>query len=66
MKDTKTRLLAVSAMLVTVMLVLGYLESLIPMGIPGIKLGLSNSVLLLSLYWFGIPETLILMVVKVV
>ena len=53
MKDTKTRLLAVSAMLVTVMLVLGYLESLIPMGIPGIKLGLSNSVLLLSLYWFG-------------
>ena len=53
-------------LLVTVMLMLGYLENLVPTGVPGIKLGLSNSVLLLAIYWLGIPTALILMVVKVV
>ncbi len=54
-------------MFVAVMLVLGYIESLIPIGgIPGIKLGLSNSVLLLSLYWLGIPVSIQLMIIKVV
>ena len=62
-----TRRLALSAMFVAVMLILGYIESLIPIGtIPGIKLGLSNSVLLLSLYWLGIPVSFCLMLVKVV
>ena len=62
----KTRRLTVSALLVTVMLMLGYLENFVPTGVPGIKLGLSNSVLLLAIYWLGIPTALILMVVKVV
>ena len=48
------------------MMVLGYVESLIPIGgVPGIKLGLANSVLLLSLYWLGIPISIQLMLVKV-
>ena len=54
----KTRRLTVSALLVTVMLMLGYLENLVPIGVPGIKLGLSNSVLLLAIYWLGIPTAL--------
>ncbi len=58
--------LALSALFVAVMMVLGYVESLIPIGsVPGIKLGLSNSVLLLSLYWLGIPVSFQLMLVKV-
>lgn len=58
--------IALSAMLVAVMLVLGYIESLFVLGpIPGIKLGLANTVLLLALYWLGIPESLQLMVIKV-
>ena len=57
--------LALSALLTAVMLVLGYVESLIPTGIPGIKLGLSNSVLLFAIYTLGIPNALLLMVVKV-
>ncbi len=58
--------LALSAMLLAVMLVLGFVESLIPIGsVPGIKLGLSNSVLLLSLYWLGIPVSIVLMIAKV-
>ena len=58
--------LALSSMLLAVMLVLGFVESLIPIGsLPGMKLGLSNSVLLLSLYWLGIPISIVLMIAKV-
>ena len=37
----------------------GYLDLLIPidaLGIPGVKLGLANLVILASLYWLGLPE----------
>ena len=58
--------LTFSAMLTAVMLVLGYIESLIPIpGVPGLKLGLSNSVLMLALYWMGVPAACALMVAKV-
>ena len=65
MRNKSTRRLTVSALLVTVMLMLGYLESFVPTGIPGVKLGLSNSVLLLAIYWLGIPTAFLLMAVKV-
>ena len=43
--------LTCSALLTTIMLILGYIESLFPIpGMPGLKLGLSNSVLMLALY----------------
>jgi heptaprenyl diphosphate synthase len=64
-QSSSVRRLAVSALLVAVMLVLGYVESLIPTGVPGIKLGLSNSVLILALVWFGAPTAFLLMTVKV-
>lgn len=63
---SKTQRLALGAMFVAVMMVLGYIESMIPIGaLPGVKLGLSNSVLLFSLYWLGIPFSMALMLVKV-
>lgn len=65
MAKDRTRRVTLSALLVAVMLILGYLESLIPLGVPGIKLGLSNSVLLLAMYWLGIPATFLLMITKV-
>lgn len=59
--------LTFSALLTTIMLILGYIESLFPIpGMPGLKLGLSNSVLMLALYWMGIPAAIMLMVIKVV
>jgi len=61
----RIRKLALAAMLVAVMLMLGYIESLIPTGIPGVKLGLSNSVLILAICWLGIPWAFALMIVKV-
>lgn len=49
------------------MLVMGYLENLLPsLGVPGIKLGLSNSVLIFALYMLDIPTAYVLMTVKVV
>ncbi len=63
---SKTGRLTLSAMFVAIMLVLGYVESLIPIGgIPGIKVGLSNCVLLVSLYWLGLPFSVMLMLAKV-
>lgn len=64
--NKKVQRLTLSAMLVSVMMILGYIESQIPIGgIPGIKIGLANSVLLLSLYWLGIPASILLMLAKV-
>ena len=66
MPHNRTKRLTLAALLVAVMLVLGYLESLLPAGpVPGIKLGLSNSVLLLAILWLGIPEAFCLMACKV-
>ena len=61
----QTRKLTLAGILVSVMLALGYLESLLPVsGVPGIKLGLSNCVLVLSLYWLGTGVSFEMMVVK--
>ena len=53
-------------LLTGVMLVLGYLESLLPVvGIPGIKLGLSNTVLLYALYLLDAKSAVLLAALKV-
>lgn len=64
----KTQRIALSGLLVALMLVLGYVESLLPVaaGIPGIKLGLSNGILIFAVYMLGIPTAFVLMVLKVV
>lgn len=58
---------ALSGLLVALMLVLGYIESLIPLniGVPGIKLGLSNGVLIFAVYMLDIPAAFCLMALKV-
>jgi len=63
----KTKTVARFAMLTTLALVLGYLESLIPIAptIPGIKLGLGNTVLLYAVYMASPLESAMLMVCKV-
>ena len=58
--------LTLSALLIALMLVLGYVESLVPTGVPGVKLGLSNGVLIFAVYMLGIPTSYILMTLKVV
>ena len=71
MKTKSTRLntehIALSGLLLAIMLILGFIESLLPpiVPIPGVKLGLSNGVLLFSLYLLNIPMTVVLMLLKV-
>ena len=53
-------------LLTAVALVLGYVEHLLPItGIPGVKLGLANTVLLYALYLLDIPSAILLMFLKV-
>lgn len=64
--NRKTKRIALSAMLLAVMLILGYVESMLPaFSVPGIKIGLSNSVLLYAVYMLDIPTAFCLMALKV-
>ena len=66
--DTKKRIrrLTLCGLLTAIMLILGFFESQLPAGpIPGIKLGLSNSVLVFAVYMLGIPTSFLLMILKV-
>ena len=55
-------------MLTALALILVYVESLIPLpvGIPGIKLGLANIVILFAIYRYGIKEATLVSVVRIV
>ena len=63
----KSKKVALLGMLLAAMLVLGFVESLLPgvTGIPGVKLGLSNSVLLYAVYAFPAGTGFLLMLGKV-
>ena len=62
----RTLRLTLSALLLSVMLILGYIESLLPpIGLPGIKLGLSNGVLIFAVYMLDLPAAWVLMGLKV-
>ena len=58
---------ALCGMLLALMLVLGFVESQLPVaaGIPGIKLGLSNGVLIFAVYMLNVPTAYLLMGLKV-
>ncbi len=54
------------AMLLSLALVLSIAESFIPFGIPGLKLGLANMVILLAIYYFGFWVALAIDILRVV
>ena len=63
----QARRISLCGMLLALMLVLGFVESQLPVaaGIPGIKLGLSNGVLIFAVYMLNIPTAYLLMGLKV-
>ncbi len=63
----RTGRITLCGLLTAIMLILGFVESLIPFnfGVPGIKLGLSNGVLIFAVYMLGFRTALVLMTVKV-
>lgn len=64
----KTKKLTLLGLLSTISIIFGYIEMLfpIPLPIPGIKLGLGNIAVLVSLYLFGNSSSLFIMIIKVV
>ena len=66
MRNKRAQQVALSGLLTSLMLVFGLIERQFPLtaAIPGVKLGLANSVLLYSLYMLGIKQSFILMLLK--
>lgn len=62
----KTKRLVLLAMLTAVAMILSYVESLLPsVGIPGVKMGLANIVVIFALFRFGWKEAAALSLVRV-
>lgn len=63
----KARTVTRFALLLSLALLLGYIESLLPIAptLPGVKLGLGNFVLLYAVWYLGAKQTVLLMVLKV-
>ncbi|MBE5905497.1 MAG: Gx transporter family protein [Lachnospiraceae bacterium] len=68
MNDTKAKQVAYLGVLIALAFILSYVESLIPLslGIPGVKLGLANLVVMVALYTIGIKRAALLSVVRVI
>lgn len=66
MRRTKTKKLALYALLTALAFLLSYIESLIPVYIliPGIKLGLANLVVFAALYLLGWKEALTISLIR--
>ena len=66
-KRFNTKRVALCGLLLSMMLVLGWVEHMIPLNasIPGIKLGLSNGVLIFAVYMLNVPTAYLLMGLKV-
>lgn len=58
---------AILGVFLALALICSYIESLIPFyfGVPGMKLGLTNVVVLLLLYYFGAKEALLVSVMRI-
>lgn len=62
-----TKKLTLSALLVALAMIFSYIEVLIPFnfGIPGIKLGLANLVVVVALYLLGTRQAFIISIVRI-
>ena len=67
MKKFNTKHLCTLALMIALAFAFSYLESLIPFnfGIPGIKLGLANLIVIVALYTMSIKEALFISIVRI-
>ncbi|MCB9498834.1 MAG: Gx transporter family protein [Bacillales bacterium] len=61
----KTKKLVTLAGLLSIAVVLGIVESFIPLGIPGVKLGLANIVTLLVFYIYSPKEAFLVLILRI-
>ena len=68
MRRIDTKRLATLSILISVAMILSYVESLIPpfVAVPGVKLGLSNIATVFALYTLGAPAAVTVSLVRVV
>lgn len=67
-RNSKARRVALYGMLTALAFILSYVESLVPvtLGIPGVKLGLANLVVVIALYTLDLKGAFIISVVRIV
>lgn len=67
-RNGKARRVALYGMLVALAFILSYVESLVPvtLGIPGVKLGLANLVVVIALYTLDLKGAFVISVVRIV
>ena len=69
MRDSRTasRKIALCAMLMALAMIFSYVEVLIPinLGVPGIKLGIANLVVVVGLFFFPAGEVLMISVARI-
>ena len=65
--NSRTQTIALMSLLTAIALILGYIDRFIPVvsGVPGVKLGLGNTVLLYAIYLMDKRRAVILMLAKV-
>ena len=66
-KTSNTKKMAVAALLAALALIFSYIEVLIPFnpGIPGIKLGIANLVIIVALYYLGTRYALLINLIRI-
>lgn len=66
--QSRSKQITVCALLAAIGLILGYIESfiVIPVGIPGIKIGLANAAAVIALFMFGPVQALFVQAVRVI
>ncbi|PID82460.1 MAG: heptaprenyl diphosphate synthase [Clostridiales bacterium] len=66
--QSSTKKLTTTAILIAVSMILSYLEMLLPIsyGFPGVKLGLANLVIVVSIYMYGPINALIISILRVI
>ena len=67
-KLNKSKRLAIRGVMVSLAMILSYLESLIPfnLGVPGAKIGLANTVTILALIRLGTLDALMISIIRVI
>ncbi len=64
---SRSKRITVCAMLIAVGIILGYLESVIviPLNVPGVRIGLANTATIVALYLFGPLYALAVLIIRV-
>ena len=65
-REKKAINIALYGLLIALAMVLSFVETLIPIPIPGVKLGLANLVTVVGLYLIGIPGTIAVTLIRIV